>query len=160
MLITLTGVLFSYSTYLYIQNESTSLVDFATIGKRSDVDIYPSISICPYQLGFIKQSKLKENNITNNAKNYKAFLFGKEWDSKMANIDYDSYTVNLQDYGTSIRVDYRGATKEILYSWTRDNTRVQGTDHGKEERVALARGEGFQRLRGTWDLGRLGWKAR
>ena len=128
----MTAFLLLYCMYMFNLNESTSLVDFRTIGKRSGVDIYPSISICPYQLGFISESKLQRDNITSKAENYKSFLFGKMWDSKLANINYDHYTLNLQDYVTTIMVDDRGATKQILYKWTPESTETHRKNYGKE----------------------------
>ena len=119
--------------WLFISNESTSLVEFKSLGKRPEIDIYPSISLCPNQLGMIKESKLIEDNITDNAANYKNFLFGKFWDERMESIDYDDYTIDLQDYLTKIEAEERAAKKQKLYEWTRNNTRIDEKDFGKEK---------------------------
>ena len=114
--ILLASAFFIKCLYLYIENESISLVEFKALGKRPEIDIYPSISLCPSQLGMINQSKLKEDNITQKASNYKSFLYGRKRNDQMANIDYDDYTIDLQDYLTKIKVEERGVKKQVLYN--------------------------------------------
>ena len=100
---------------MYILNKSTSLVDFKPLGKRSDVDIYPSLSLCPYKVNFINESKLIQNNITNLARNYKEFLYGSVWDWKMENIEYDDYTIDLNRFISKIGAIQRGKNVKTLY---------------------------------------------
>ena len=131
--ILLASAFFIKCLYLYIENESISLVEFKALGKRPEIDIYPSISLCPSQLGMINQSKLKEDNITQKASNYKSFLYGRKWNDQMANIDYDDYTIDLQNYLTKIKVEERGVKKQVLYEWTSTNTRLDEKDYGSEK---------------------------
>ena len=56
----------------YIQNDSTSLVDFRTFQQR-EKDIYPSFSLCFRGDGIYEQKKLNKTEI----ENYKNFLPAK-----------------------------------------------------------------------------------
>ena len=131
--IILTLTFFVRTLYFYIENESTSLIEFKALGEREELDIYPSISLCPCQIAIFNENKLKEDNITEKASNYKSFLFGDQWNEKMANIDYDDYTIDLHDYLTKIVAERRGKKKETLYEWTSSNTRMDGKDIGQEK---------------------------
>ena len=130
--IILTSSLGAYCLYMYILNKSTSLVDFKPLGKRSDVDIYPSLSLCPYKVHFINESKLRENNISNAARDYKDFLYGSVWDLKMENIEYDDYTIDLNKFISKIGAIQRGTKVKALYEWTPNNTIIHGSDLGPE----------------------------
>ena len=98
MCVSLTTVIVCNCIYIYVLDESTSLVNFQTFGKRPALDIYPTISLCLCQLGFINEAKLKADNVANYSKEYKNFLFGDVWNAEMATIDYDQYTLNLTRY--------------------------------------------------------------
>ena len=130
--IILTSSLGMYCLYMYILNKSTSLVDFKPLGKRSNVDIYPSLSLCPYKVHFINESKLRENNISNSARDYKDFLYGSVWNLKMEHIDYDDYTIDLSKFISKIGAIQRGRKVKALYEWTPNNTIIRGSDLGPE----------------------------
>ena len=65
----LTGALFMYCSWKYIQNDSTSLVEFQNYHEH-DKDIYPSLTLCfvafPNSVSFYDKYKLnKYYNIDN-----------------------------------------------------------------------------------------------
>ena len=79
-------------TWRYIQNDSTSLVDFRTFQQR-EKDIYPSFSLCFRGEGIYEQKKLNKTEI----ENYKNFLQGDYWDNDFLGIEYDDVTLDLMD---------------------------------------------------------------
>ena len=88
-----TLVLLWICAWRYIENDSTSLVDFRTFQER-EKDIYPSFSLCFRGEGIFDKDQLNINEI----ENYKQFLKGEIWDDAMLKIDYDEVTINLVDY--------------------------------------------------------------
>ena len=124
-----TVVMIIYCLTKYILNESTSQVDFQILGNR-DIDIYPSLSVCIYRYGLYKEDKMKERNITNASREYKNFLYGKIWSAKLLKIDYDEYTIGLENYITSIKVDNRGSRKTTIYDWSPNDTKIEGEHIG------------------------------
>ena len=103
MLTAITMTTYCYQRFLL--NESTSLVDFQVFGKR-DQDIYPSISLCLYGPGLIKEDELQKVNITTTAKDYEMFLRGNVWDNKMATVNFDKVSAKLEQYLKSIETEY------------------------------------------------------
>ena len=78
-----TGALFAYCSWKYIQNESTSLVDFRAY-YDSEEDIYPSITLCFIQSNmeqsiYITEKLRNDHNIENITK-YTSFLKGIHWE--------------------------------------------------------------------------------
>ena len=124
-----TVVMIIYCLTKYILNESTSQVDFQILGNR-DIDIYPSLSVCIYRYGLYKEDKMKERNITNTSREYKNFLYGKIWSAKLLKIDYDEYTIGLENYITIIKVDNRGSRKTTIYDWSPNDTKIEGEHIG------------------------------
>ena len=120
-LLTTAGLL-SYCIYKFIQNESTSLVDFQTY-HRTEKDIYPSFSLCFSGEGIYGKANLK--NITK----YKSFLRGSLWDDQLLKIDYDEVTINFLDYVEYV-VIRNNLIGESLYTWK--NNGGKKTNMGKE----------------------------
>ena len=119
-----TGVLFGYCSWKYIQNESTSLVDFRAY-YDSEEDIYPSITLCFIQSDmeqsiYITEKFRNDHNIENITK-YTAFLEGIHWDANLTNVDYDDVTINLREYVKTIRIRADSPTATPLYYWDNDN---------------------------------------
>ena len=95
----------------YVQNDSTSLIDFRTYLEREE-DIYPSFSICFLGDEIYNKEKINASGI----ENYKRFLEGKIWDEEMYGIDYDEITMDMKDYVKSVSAlhKYGGSSH---YSW-------------------------------------------
>ena len=97
----LTVLLFGYCSWKYIQNESTSLVDFRTYYDTEN-DIYPSITLCfiegdEEQSIYIAEKLRNDHNIENITK-HTSFLKGEHWDANLTKIDYDDVTIHLKNY--------------------------------------------------------------
>ena len=133
MCIALTSSIVFYCIHNYMLDESTSLVNFQTFGKRATLDIYPTISLCLCGIGFINEEKLKDDGVTESGKNYMKFLFGDLWDAKMAEIDYDEYTLDIGSYIKRVVIEERGLTKDVVYEWTPNMTKVFGLEYGREK---------------------------
>ena len=114
-------------------DESTSLVNFQTFGKRATLDIYPTITLCLCGIGFIDEKKIQENGIADSGQSYMRFLNGHVWDSKLANIDYDEYTLDIGNFVKRIMIEERGIEREIVYEWTPNMTTLFGLEFGKEK---------------------------
>ena len=115
-----TGVLFSYCSWKYNQNESTSLVDFRTYYETEE-DIYPSITLCFIE-GDLEQSiyiaeKLSNDHNIENVTKYTAFLKGEHWDANLTKVNYDDVTINLREYVKSIQIRADSPTARPLYYW-------------------------------------------
>ena len=120
----LTVLLFGYCSWKYIQNESTSLVDFRTYYDTEN-DIYPSITLCfiegdEEQSIYIAEKLRNDHNIENITK-YTSFLKGEHWDANLTKIDYDDVTIHLKNYVKSISIRADSPTATPLYYWHGDN---------------------------------------
>ena len=133
MCIAATSSIVIYCIHNYMLDESTSLVNFQTFGKRAALEIYPTISLCLCGKGFIDENKLKEDGITEYGVDYRSFLRGDIWDPKMAEIDYDEYTLDIGIYVKRIVIEERGITKDVVYEWTPNMTTLFGLEYGKEK---------------------------
>ena len=84
----------------YLENGDLCVIDFQKFNNDKD-RIYPSISIC-LNNPFIEK-RLAQYNKDFTISNYRNFLKGEFWDSRMLGIDYDNVTVpmidNLLEYG-------------------------------------------------------------
>ena len=106
-----TLVLLSMCAWRYVQNYSTSLIDFRTYLEREE-DIYPSFSFCFREDAIYNREKINASGI----EKYRGFLEGKMWDEEMRKIDYDEITMDLKDYVKSVSAlhKYGGSSH---YSW-------------------------------------------
>ena len=111
-----TLVLLWMCAWRYIENDSTSLVDFR-IFQHQEKDIYPSFSLC-FRGGGIFD---KDNLNTKEIENYKQFLKGEIWDDEMLNIDYDEVTLNLVDYVEQVALQKNYGSPNY-YEWNQNNS--------------------------------------
>ena len=109
----------------YVQDESTSLVEFQTY-HTTERDIYPSISLCFWGEGIYKDKNLIQSYGLENVSKYINFLQGDIWDNQMLKLDYDSVTIDLKDHVNNIGVYNR--KWEPLYLWTMKNDDKKGPE--------------------------------
>ena len=86
-----------YCVHQYIKDEDVARIEFAEFNAEED-NIYPTITLCfPSPLIEEKLSSYGEG-IT--VETYSAFLTGQNnsWDERMAKIDYDDVSINIEDY--------------------------------------------------------------
>ena len=116
----LTGGLFVYCSWKFIQDESTSLVDFQTY-HNTEEDIYPSITLCLIQNDesnalYIPEKLKNEYNI-DNATKYASFLRGDYWENNFTKVDYDDVTINLRDFVKTVYIRANNTQSEPIYTW-------------------------------------------
>ena len=86
-----------YCVLQYIKDEDVARIEFAEFNAEED-NTYPTITLCfPTPLIEEKLSSFGEG-IT--VETYSAFLTGQNnsWDERMAKIDYDDVSINIEDY--------------------------------------------------------------
>ena len=86
-----------YCVYQYLLDEDVARIEFEEF--NSDINnIYPTISLCfPSPLS---EDKLEKYGEGINISTYSSFLTGQSgsWDDRMAQIDYDDVSLNIEDY--------------------------------------------------------------
>ena len=97
-----------YCVYLYKTKEPMQLVDYKLFNERLD-EIYPSLTLCFYHEGFIKEKFLKKSDIYVKGKpvqvsNYIDYLRGNAWNPDLVTLDYDNVTLQLEDHLKSLKL--------------------------------------------------------
>ena len=110
-----------YCVYLYKTKEPMQLVDYKLFNERLD-EIYPSLSLCFYHEGFIKEKFLKKSDIYVKGKpiqvsNYIDYLRGNAWNPDLVTLDYDNVTLQLEDHLKSLKLKTTATTKNNFYKW-------------------------------------------
>ena len=110
-----------YCVYLYKTKEPMQLVDYKLFNERLD-EIYPSLSLCFYHEGFIKEKFLKKSDIYVKGKpiqvsNYIDYLRGNTWNPDLVTLDYDNVTLQLEDHLKSLKLKTTATTKNNFYKW-------------------------------------------
>ena len=113
------GLLF-YCSYKYIQNKSTSLVDYR-VYHQSEKDIYPSLSLCFQGMEIYDAHKLNEIYGIKEIKEYVEFLQGRVWKEDLLDVTYDDVTINLKDYVENISLTVNSYFTDPVYTWENDN---------------------------------------
>ena len=117
----LTGGLFVYCSWKFIQDESTSLVDFQTY-HNTEEDIYPSITLCLIQhdesTSIYIPEKLRNGYDIDNATKYASFLRGEYWDTNFTKVNYDDVTIELRDYVKTVSIRANNTQSEPVYTWS------------------------------------------
>ena len=121
-----TLILLGYCFFKFMQNDSTSMVDFRPY-HETEKDIYPSLSLCFKHYDFQNTS---ENNQGIYQKEplinlygikdptpYIKFLEGTHWDENLLNVDYDKVTMNLVDYVDSVAIKVNSYISHPVYTW-------------------------------------------
>ena len=111
-----TASLLSYCSWRYVQNESSSLIDFRAY-HRSEKDIYPSLSLCFVGNGIYNKSKLRQKYGIQAFRDYTSFLVGDTWNDTMKNINYDDVTMSLRSYVNSISLQINNYVSGPVYKW-------------------------------------------
>ena len=113
------GLLF-YCSYKYIQNESTSLVDYR-VYHQSEKDIYPSLSLCFQGMGIYDAHKLNKIYGLKETREYVEFLQGRVWKDDLLDVTYDDVTIDLKDYVENISLTVNSYFTDPVYIWKNDN---------------------------------------
>ena len=114
-----TGCLILFCAWKYVENKSTSLVDFKRF-HMTEKDIYPSISLCFD--GMYDQTTLRDKYGIDNVEEYIKFLKGEVWHDFMLGVNYDKVTMNLNDFVQEITLHSGEAFTEPFYTFERTNT--------------------------------------
>ena len=84
-----------YCVHQYTLDEDVARIEFEEFNSGKD-KIYPTITMCfPSPL---LEHKLEKYGDGINVSSYSNFLVGDFWDNRMANIDYDDVSINIEDY--------------------------------------------------------------
>ena len=121
MCVILTASLLFYCSYKYIQNESTSLVDYR-VYHQSEKDIYPSLSLCFQGMGIYNATRLNKTYGIQDTKEYFEFLEGRVWKEEFLDITYDDVTINLKEYIENIHLTVNSYFTDPVYTWKNDNS--------------------------------------
>ena len=113
------GLLF-YCSYKYIQNKSTSLVDYR-VYHQSEKDIYPSLSLCFQGMGIYDAHKLNKIHGIEETREYVEFLQGRVWKEDLLDVTFDDVTINLKDYVENISLTVNSFFMDPVYTWENDN---------------------------------------
>ena len=113
------GLLF-YCSYKYIQNESTSLVDYR-VYHQSEKDIYPSLSLCFQGMGIYDADKLNKIYGIKETREYIEFMQGRVWKEDLLDVTYDDVTIDLKDYIENISLTVNSYFTDPVYTWKNDN---------------------------------------
>ena len=86
-----------YCVHQYIKDEDVARIEFAEFNAEED-NIYPTITLC-FPSPLIEE-KLASYGEGITVGSYSAFLTGQNgsWDERMAKIDYDDVSINIEDY--------------------------------------------------------------
>ena len=86
-----------YCVHQYIKDEDVARIEFAEFNAEED-NIYPTITLC-FPSPLIEE-KLASYGEGITVESYSAFLTGQNgsWDERMAKIDYDDVSINIEDY--------------------------------------------------------------
>lgn len=90
-----TIALVGWCLYAYNLNEDTSQVDFKRY-HTSDMDLYPSLTLClsdPFD-----NDKLMGTGEGINSSSYSEFLYGRHWDERMNDINYDNVSIDIENF--------------------------------------------------------------
>ena len=86
-------VLTIYCVYQYILDEDHSRIEFQKFNSEKD-HLYPTITLC--FIDPLLENKLSTYGEGINGSSYLDFLSGNVWDDRMANIDYDDISLNIE----------------------------------------------------------------
>ena len=120
MCIVSTASLLFYCSYKYIQNESTSLVDYR-VYHQSEKDIYPSLSLCFQGMGIYDADKLNKIYGIKETREYIEFMQGRVWKEDLLDVTYDDVTIDLKDYIENISLTVNSYFTDPVYTWKNDN---------------------------------------
>ena len=84
-----------FCIHQYALDEDVARIEFQEFNSNED-NIYPSVTVCfPNPL---IEEKLKQYGNGINVSSYTNFLVGELWDERMASIDYDDVSVDIEKY--------------------------------------------------------------
>ena len=84
-----------YCVHQYILDEDVARIEFKEFNSGDD-NIYPAVTMC-FPSPLLKQ-KLEQYGNGINVSTYSSFLMGGLWDNRMAHINYDDVSINIEDY--------------------------------------------------------------
>ena len=103
-----------YCIHQYFLDEDVARIEFAEFNAEED-NIYPTITLCfPSPLD---EEKLAKYGDGINAETYSSFLIGQNnsWDERMAKIDYDDVSIDVEKYFLGKLVLRNNNLIQILY---------------------------------------------
>ena len=90
-----TAVMIWHCLHNYMKDGDVSSIQFRRFNEDEDA-VAPSISLC-FNDVFL-ENKLQEIGEAINSITYRSFLQGKTQDNRMAQIDYDNVTIDMNNY--------------------------------------------------------------
>ena len=121
-----TIITFSKCLITYQKDEDNSQVEYKRFHSNNQ-SIYPSLSLC-FKRPFLKE-KLEgysdENGSPVKVEDFSRFIYGKYWNDKFVDIDYDNVTIDLWDHLKNITIQLANTFQKIQWTVQAQNELIQ-----------------------------------
>ena len=94
-------ILTCWCFYKYMKDDDVSLVNYKRYHSDKD-SVYPSLTLC-FNNPFLND-KLEDVGDGVNTTTYSKFLEGLHWDNRLVHINYDSVTLDIDEYLDGVRI--------------------------------------------------------
>ena len=84
-----------FCVHLYVLDEDVAQIEFKEF-NRDNEHIYPTVTLC-FRHPLLGEKLLKFGEGIN-VSTYTSFLIGDLWDNRMAQIDYDDVSIDIENY--------------------------------------------------------------
>ena len=109
-----TIIMFSKCLITYLKDEDNSQVEYQRFHSNNE-SIYPSISLC-FKRPFLSE-KLEAYNAMGadpiDVERYSRFIYGRHWNKKFVDIDYDNVTIDLWDHLKEVSIKLANTYQKI-----------------------------------------------
>ena len=119
--------LLGYCAYRYIQNKSTSLVDFQTYHENIEKDIYPTFSLCFMGEEIYSKEMLWKKYAIEDLKDYTKYLLGDLWESRMLKVDFDEITMDLMAHVQNVNFETSRREENVFKGINHPTQKKNGT---------------------------------
>ena len=109
----------SYCVYKFVLDDDMTSIVFRRFNGKGD-EIYPTLSFCFKGKGIFDATEIRK--ISQSKIEYTRFLFGKDWDERLLDVEYDNVTLELDKMLKSVKLHAsNGYTWVPIYSWQMKN---------------------------------------
>ena len=84
-----------FCVHLYLLDEDVARIEFKEF-NRDNEHIYPTVTLC-FRYPLLEEKLLKFGEGIN-VSTYTSFLIGDLWDDRMAQINYDDVSIDIENY--------------------------------------------------------------
>ena len=110
----------AYCVNKFMLDEDTSTVKFYSFDGKG-TNIYPTLSLCFRGSGIFDNFKIREQTLSKVG--YASYLDGKEWDSKLVNVNYDNVSLDARKIVESVTVSSRNFDDKPIFKYIRKGKR-------------------------------------